>query len=74
MLVAEKSKDLMQRALMTPSGRKFLVAAMDKGPFMDHPKLAALAMMLRNPTVSEDEDMTKPGPNVADKKILKAAQ
>jgi hypothetical protein len=74
-MAAQKAGDVMQQALMTPQGRKLLMSAMERGPFMDHSKLAALAMALRNPTLAEQPDVNQaPGPTPDEKRILKAAQ
>ncbi len=72
---AQKAGDIMQQALMTAPGRKLLLSAMERGPFMDHSKLAALAMALRNPLLAEQPDVNQaPGPSPEEKKIMKAAQ
>ena len=36
--------DLVSRALMHPFGRKMLMAVLDRGPFLDHSAVAALAV------------------------------
>jgi hypothetical protein len=68
-----QAMNTVEKALMTEPGRKLLEAAMKHGPFLDHPKLAALAIALRSPLMAEDTERPA-GPTADEKKILKAAE
>ena len=60
--LAVAGQQLVSRALMTDRGRSLLVAAMGKGDLLDYPKLAALAIALRNPLLGpEDVPRIVPG-------------
>ena len=56
--------ELVSRALMTTPGRKALMMVLDRGPFLDYPKLAALAVAVNAGMKAEGaaEPDTSPSP------------
>jgi hypothetical protein len=57
MAVAGYGPQLISQALMTERGRHLLLKVMDRGPFLDWPRLATLATALRAPILADESGM-----------------
>ncbi len=53
--LAAKGPQLISQALMTERGRHILLKVMDRGPFLDWPRFATLAIAMRAPLFGEDQ-------------------
>ena len=53
--IATKGPQLISQALMTERGRHILLKVMDRGPFLDWPRFATLAIAMRAPLFGEEE-------------------